>query len=184
MVFVGGVTVFGPVYYKFYVNIHLSIIVYLSVTGHYPSPLSGVVSLGSSFPSSPGFNPTFGPSWINLYGSPQNSALGDIHQFLNEGLSEGIFYRGRMLLSLSVEVYSSPNNAAVENSKATAGARSALGKLSLKKKSRKSKENKQEGSKQLLYKLQWLLYFGLQCMLLVDLCNVVLWYSAVPSVKG
>ncbi|XP_071016401.1 fer-1-like protein 4 [Oncorhynchus clarkii lewisi] len=114
----------------------------------------GDVAVGTHFldmqqisnPNRNGFNPTFGPSWINLYGSPQNSALGDIHQFLNEGLSEGIFYRGRMLLSLSVEVYSSPNNAAVENSKATAGARSALGKLSLKKKSRKSKENKQEAA--------------------------------------
>uniref|UniRef100_A0A8C8M032 C2 domain-containing protein n=1 Tax=Oncorhynchus tshawytscha TaxID=74940 RepID=A0A8C8M032_ONCTS len=114
----------------------------------------GDVAVGTHFldmqqisnPNRNGFNPTFGPSWINLYGSPQNSALGDIHQVLNEGLSEGIFYRGRMLLSLSVEVYSSPNNAAVENSKATAGARSALGKLSLKKKSRKSKEKKQEGT--------------------------------------
>uniref|UniRef100_A0A674C754 Fer-1-like protein 4 n=1 Tax=Salmo trutta TaxID=8032 RepID=A0A674C754_SALTR len=114
----------------------------------------GDVAVGTHFldlqqisnPNRNGFNPTFGPSWINLYGSPQNSALGDIHQVLNEGLSEGIFYRGRMLLSLSVEVYSSPNTVAVENSKATAGARSALSKLSLKKKSRKSKEKKQEGT--------------------------------------
>uniref|UniRef100_A0A671YI54 Fer-1 like family member 4 n=1 Tax=Sparus aurata TaxID=8175 RepID=A0A671YI54_SPAAU len=56
-----------------------------------------------------GFNPTFGPSWVNLYGSPQNSTLGDVHQALNEGLGEGIFYRGRILLGLTVEVYSSPN---------------------------------------------------------------------------
>ncbi len=30
-------------------------------------------------------------------------------QALNQGLGEGIFYRGRVLLALSVEVYSSPS---------------------------------------------------------------------------
>uniref|UniRef100_A0A3P8YYU0 C2 domain-containing protein n=1 Tax=Esox lucius TaxID=8010 RepID=A0A3P8YYU0_ESOLU len=96
-----------------------------------------------SNPNRNGFNPTFGPSWINLYGSPQNSALGDIHQALNDGISEGIFYRGRLLLSLSVEVYSSPNAAPVESSKASASVRSALGKFSLKKMSRKSKKKEE-----------------------------------------
>uniref|UniRef100_A0A3B4A4R9 C2 domain-containing protein n=1 Tax=Periophthalmus magnuspinnatus TaxID=409849 RepID=A0A3B4A4R9_9GOBI len=62
-----------------------------------------------SDPTRNGFNPTFGPSWVNLYGSPQNSTLRDIHQALNEGLGEGIFYRGRILIALSVEVYSSPS---------------------------------------------------------------------------
>uniref|UniRef100_A0AAY4DXW4 C2 domain-containing protein n=1 Tax=Denticeps clupeoides TaxID=299321 RepID=A0AAY4DXW4_9TELE len=69
-----------------------------------------------SNPNRNGFRPTFGPSWVNLYGSPQNSALRDIHRDLNEGLSEGIFYRGRVLLSLSVEVYYSPT-AVVERQK-------------------------------------------------------------------
>ncbi|KAK3536663.1 hypothetical protein QTP86_015460, partial [Hemibagrus guttatus] len=94
-----------------------------------------------SNPNRNGFNPTYGPSWINLYGSPQNSTLRDIHRDLNEGLSEGIFYRGRVLLSLTVEVYSSPAAAAVE-SKATASVKSALGKLTFKRKSKKSKEKK------------------------------------------
>ncbi|MBN3298130.1 OTOF protein, partial [Amia calva] len=67
-----------------------------------------------SDPTRNGFHPTFGPSWINLYGSPQNSVLRDVHRDLNEGLGQGIFYRGRVLLSLSVEVYSSPT-AVVEN---------------------------------------------------------------------
>uniref|UniRef100_A0A4W6CNI3 Fer-1 like family member 4 n=1 Tax=Lates calcarifer TaxID=8187 RepID=A0A4W6CNI3_LATCA len=58
-----------------------------------------------SDPTRNGFNPTFGPSWVNLYGSPQNSTLGDVHQALNQGLGEGIFYRGRILLALTVEVY-------------------------------------------------------------------------------
>lgn len=88
-----------------------------------------------------GFNPTFGPSWINLYGSPQNSTLRDIHRDLNEGLSDGIFYRGRVLLSLTVEVYSSPAAAAVE-SKALASVKSSLSRLTLKRKSKKSKEKK------------------------------------------
>ncbi|KAJ7998679.1 hypothetical protein DPEC_G00207380 [Dallia pectoralis] len=96
-----------------------------------------------SNPNRNGFNPTFGPSWINLYGSPQNSALGDIHQALNDGVSEGIFYRGRILLSLNVEVYSSPNAAPVEGNKASAGARSALSRFSMKKMSRKSKKKEE-----------------------------------------
>lgn len=33
-----------------------------------------------------GFNPTFGPSWVNLYGSPQNSTLGDVHQVIQPAL--------------------------------------------------------------------------------------------------
>ncbi|NWV74049.1 FR1L4 protein, partial [Dasyornis broadbenti] len=61
-----------------------------------------------SDPDRNGFNPTFGPAWVNLYGSPQNSALRDIHKDLNEGMGEGIFYRGRMLMAITVEIFSSP----------------------------------------------------------------------------
>uniref|UniRef100_A0A8C1D0P5 Fer-1 like family member 4 n=1 Tax=Cyprinus carpio carpio TaxID=630221 RepID=A0A8C1D0P5_CYPCA len=92
-----------------------------------------------SNPNRNGFNPTFGPTWVNLYGSPQNSTLRDIHRDLNEGLSEGIFYRGRILLSLSVEVYSSPTVVETE-SKTMANMKSKMSKLTLKRKSRKSKE--------------------------------------------
>ncbi|NWX15372.1 FR1L4 protein, partial [Aegotheles bennettii] len=56
-----------------------------------------------------GFNPTFGPAWVNLYGSPQNSALRDVHKDLNEGMGEGIFYRGRILMAIMVEIFSSPS---------------------------------------------------------------------------
>ncbi|KAK6479518.1 fer-1-like protein 4 [Huso huso] len=95
-----------------------------------------------SNPTRNGFHPTFGPSWINLYGSPQNSVLRDIHRDLNEGLGEGIFYRGRILLSLSVELYNSPGP--TEN-KAAKAMKSALSKLKLKKKkSKKSKEKVKE----------------------------------------
>ncbi|NXF60903.1 FR1L4 protein, partial [Ciccaba nigrolineata] len=64
-----------------------------------------------SDPGRNGFNPTFGPAWVNLYGSPQNSALRDIHKDLNEGMGEGIFYRGRILMAITVEIFSSPSEA-------------------------------------------------------------------------
>ncbi|XP_054254903.1 fer-1-like protein 4 [Indicator indicator] len=84
-----------------------------------------------------GFNPTFGPAWVNLYGSPQNSALQDVHKALNEGMGEGIFYRGRILMAITVEIFSSPSRA---ERKLGDKAKGALGKLKLKKKSKKSKE--------------------------------------------
>ncbi|NXM94772.1 FR1L4 protein, partial [Sylvia borin] len=64
-----------------------------------------------SDPDRNGFNPTFGPAWVNLYGSPQNSALWDVHQDLNEGIGEGIFYRGRILMAITVDIFSSPSMA-------------------------------------------------------------------------
>ncbi|NXO80047.1 FR1L4 protein, partial [Sitta europaea] len=66
---------------------------------------------GISDPDRNGFNPTFGPAWVNLYGSPQNSALWDVHKDLNEGMGEGIFYRGRILMAIAVEIFSSPSAA-------------------------------------------------------------------------
>ncbi|XP_073325341.1 fer-1-like protein 4 [Pagrus major] len=94
-----------------------------------------------------GFNPTFGPSWVNLYGSPQNSTLGDVHQALNEGLGEGIYYRGRILLGLTVEVYSSPSAVTVDTGSAAMGKmKGALGKLRLTKKRSSKKKEKREAS--------------------------------------
>ncbi|NXO02474.1 FR1L4 protein, partial [Rhinopomastus cyanomelas] len=61
-----------------------------------------------SDPGRNGFHPVFGPAWVNLYGSPQNSALRDIYRDLNEGTGEGIFYRGRILMAITVEIFSSP----------------------------------------------------------------------------
>ncbi|KAM3621093.1 uncharacterized protein V6R79_006015 [Siganus canaliculatus] len=96
-----------------------------------------------SDPTRNGFNPTFGPCWVNLYGSPQNSTLGDLHQALNEGLGEGIFYRGRILIALHVEVYSSPSAVTTDGGPASLGkVKGALGKLGLRKKRRSKKEKK------------------------------------------
>ncbi|XP_008303313.1 fer-1-like protein 6, partial [Stegastes partitus] len=53
-----------------------------------------------------GFLPTFGPAWINLYGSARNFSLGDDTGELNEGIGEGVSYRGRVYLELAVEILS------------------------------------------------------------------------------
>nr|XP_056700148.1 fer-1-like protein 4 [Euleptes europaea] len=90
-----------------------------------------------SDPGRNGFNPTFGPTWVNLYGSPQNSALRDVHKDLNEGLGEGIFYRGRLLMAISVEIFSTIQAAEKRPVEVLKG---ALSKLKLKKKSKKAKE--------------------------------------------
>lgn len=78
---------------------------------------------------------------MNLYGSPQNSALRDIHKDLNEGVGEGIFYRGRILMAITVEIFSSPS---VAERKLGDKMKSALSKPKLKKKSKKSKEKAKE----------------------------------------
>ncbi|XP_059501966.1 fer-1-like protein 6 isoform X2 [Stegostoma tigrinum] len=53
-----------------------------------------------------GFLPTFGPAWINLYGSICNYTLLDDYQELNEGFGEGVSYRGRLLIEIAVEILS------------------------------------------------------------------------------
>uniref|UniRef100_A0A674K2Y2 C2 domain-containing protein n=1 Tax=Terrapene triunguis TaxID=2587831 RepID=A0A674K2Y2_9SAUR len=99
-----------------------------------------------SDPGRNGFNPTFGPSWVNLYGSPQNSALRDVHKDLNEGLGEGIFYRGRILLAISMEIFSSPS--AIDGKRKEV-LRGTLSKLTLKKKkSKKAKEKSKASAKE------------------------------------
>ncbi|XP_032930543.1 fer-1-like protein 4 [Catharus ustulatus] len=94
-----------------------------------------------SDPDRNGFNPTFGPAWVNLYGSPQNSALRDVHKDLNEGMGEGIFYRGRILMAITVEIFSNPSAAERKLGDRTRG---TLRKLKLKKKSKKSKKKTKE----------------------------------------
>ncbi|XP_048205354.1 fer-1-like protein 4 [Perognathus longimembris pacificus] len=51
-----------------------------------------------------GFNPTFGPAWVPLYGSLPSRGLRDNLQSLNEGLGQGIWFRGRLLVAVSMEV--------------------------------------------------------------------------------
>ncbi|KAJ8262602.1 hypothetical protein GJAV_G00168250 [Gymnothorax javanicus] len=52
-----------------------------------------------------GFLPTFGPCFINLYGSPREfTAFSDPYEPLNLGKGEGVAYRGRILLELSTKL--------------------------------------------------------------------------------
>ncbi len=53
---------------------------------------------------SPGFLPTLGPAWANMYGSTRQYTLMDEHQDLNDGLGEGVSFRARLLFSIAVEV--------------------------------------------------------------------------------
>ncbi|XP_060786149.1 fer-1-like protein 6 isoform X2 [Neoarius graeffei] len=53
-----------------------------------------------------GFLPTFGPAWVNIYGSVRNSTLVDDSQDMNEGIGEGVSFRGRIYIQLTVEILS------------------------------------------------------------------------------
>ncbi|GIY69883.1 otoferlin [Caerostris darwini] len=65
-----------------------------------------------------GFLPTFGPSYVYLYGSPRDYSLFDEHTTLNDGLGEGVMYRGRILMAVKTEILdtldASPSNVEVE----------------------------------------------------------------------
>ncbi|GAB1285851.1 Fer-1-like protein 4 [Apodemus speciosus] len=82
-----------------------------------------------------GFNPTFGPAWVPLYGSLPSGRLRDGLQGLNEGLGEGIWFRGRLLVAVSMEVLE--GRAEPQSSQPTQGSR--LSRLTGKKKKKKEK---------------------------------------------
>ncbi|XP_074141635.1 LOW QUALITY PROTEIN: dysferlin [Sminthopsis crassicaudata] len=52
-----------------------------------------------------GFLPTFGPCYVNLYGSPREfTGFPDPYEELNLGKGEGVAYRGRLLVSLETKL--------------------------------------------------------------------------------
>ncbi|KAH0615692.1 hypothetical protein JD844_026006 [Phrynosoma platyrhinos] len=52
-----------------------------------------------------GFLPTFGPCYINLYGSPREfTGFPDPYEELNTGKGEGVAYRGRLLVELETKL--------------------------------------------------------------------------------
>ncbi|XP_067138016.1 myoferlin-like isoform X1 [Centruroides vittatus] len=54
-----------------------------------------------SAPGEYGYLPTYGPAWVNFYGSPREyTDLNNGCDGLNKGIGEGCSYRGRALLSL------------------------------------------------------------------------------------
>lgn len=59
---------------------------------------------------SPGFLPTFGPAWVNVYGARREWELleGDKSESMNVGVEEGCAYRGRVLMALHTHVGSYP----------------------------------------------------------------------------
>lgn len=60
----------------------------------------------NSLPST-GFTPTFGPSWVNLYGTPRNYNYEQLirpRDSLNFGLGEGVAFRGRLLMAVKTSI--------------------------------------------------------------------------------
>ncbi|KAL7062964.1 hypothetical protein AAHC03_0807 [Spirometra sp. Aus1] len=61
-----------------------------------------------------GYLPTFGPTFVNLYGSPREfSALGDKYEALNLGKGEGAAYRGRVFCELSTQLTDEPQESGI-----------------------------------------------------------------------
>ncbi|XP_044515219.1 dysferlin [Gracilinanus agilis] len=59
----------------------------------------------SVFDDGLGFLPTFGPCYVNLYGSPREfTGFPDPYEELNLGKGEGVSYRGRLLVSLETKL--------------------------------------------------------------------------------
>ncbi|XP_050361136.1 otoferlin-like [Nymphalis io] len=54
-----------------------------------------------------GFLPTFGPSYVYMYGSTRDYSLIDQHSDLNSGIGEGVAYRARLLISVRTEIIDS-----------------------------------------------------------------------------
>jgi hypothetical protein len=61
-----------------------------------------------------GFIPTFGPAFVHLYGSTRDYNFIDEHSNLNDGLGEGVSYRGRILIALKTDISDSIDTAPSE----------------------------------------------------------------------
>ncbi|XP_037583673.1 myoferlin [Cebus imitator] len=62
-----------------------------------------------------GFVPTFGPCYLNLYGSPREyTGFPDPYDELNTGKGEGVAYRGRILVELTTFLEKTPPDRKIE----------------------------------------------------------------------
>ena len=70
-----------------------------SVVGTHFLELSKISNSGDK-----GFLPTFGPTFINLYGAPRGYSMTKEHSELNEGIGEGVAFRGRLVIAFHVDL--------------------------------------------------------------------------------
>ncbi|KAM8924190.1 myoferlin isoform 2-T2 [Pelodytes ibericus] len=78
-------------------------------TGVGSSSLEGVYP-GINDKQEVGFLPTFGPCYLNLYGSPREfTGFSDPYEDLNFGKGEGVAYRGRVLVELLTKLDGTPS---------------------------------------------------------------------------
>merc|ERR1719350_2698740 len=61
-----------------------------------------------------GYLPTFGPAFVHLYGSTRDFSFIDEHSTLNDGLGEGVSYRGQILIAIKTEISDSIDTAPSE----------------------------------------------------------------------
>lgn len=72
-------------------------------------PISLISSAGEDEGTEDGFLPTFGPCYVNFYGSTREySDLPNEYEDLNEGKGTGVAYRGRVLVELTTELGALP----------------------------------------------------------------------------
>ena len=70
--------------------------------------LIDLFSISESNPSA-GFLPTFGPTWMFLYGSPREYTINKDQDGLGQGLGEGVCYKGRLLMEIECHPISGDN---------------------------------------------------------------------------
>lgn len=61
--------------------------------------LIDLFSISESNPSA-GFLPTFGPTWIFLYGSSRDYSMNKAQDGLSQGMGEAVCYKGRLLMEI------------------------------------------------------------------------------------
>ncbi|UJR23948.1 hypothetical protein I4U23_026916 [Adineta vaga] len=69
--------------------------------------------------STAGFLPTFGPTWMFLYGSPREYSMNKDQDGLSEGMGEAVCYKGRLLMEIECHPVSGENTSNMNIQKET-----------------------------------------------------------------